>query len=135
MKHLLMLFAIVGAAVFVGAACAESGIKPDSKVKYEAQMKVVGQELIGSVNSLTTVENMGFRFTPDPAVTRKAKAILTKTVGKLHDASRRISAIRPPAEVASEHAKLGQGARLLAIELGPVIKTLDQGLLVIAGGM
>jgi hypothetical protein len=92
-----------------------SGTAP-SKTAYVSQMKVIGQSLSTSLNTL------GSATTP-----AKAATALQKVQTDLRGAADRLAAITPPDPIKTQHAQLVKAVRDFADELSPVIKSLQGG--------
>lgn len=90
--------------------------QPVTKAGYVKQMKVIGQSLSTSLNTLgsaTTAAN--------------AATALQKVQTDLRAAADKLEAITPPDAIKAQHAQLVKAVRDFADELDPVIKNLQAG--------
>jgi hypothetical protein len=92
-----------------------SGQAP-SKTAYVSQMKVIGQSLSTSLNTLGSATTAA-----------KAATALQKVQTDLRGAADRLAAITPPDPIKTQHAQLVKAVRDFADELSPVIKSLQGG--------
>jgi hypothetical protein len=106
----------MGALVLLVGGCGGKSQPPLSKTEYVKQMKVIGQMLSTSINSIS-----GAR-TPKAAATA-----LTKVQDDLKTAAGEMKKINPPADVKDAHEKLTQAVSDFADQLGPVIDKLNSG--------
>ena len=106
----------MGALVLLVGGCGGKSQPPLSKADYVKQMKVIGQSLSTSINSIADVR------TPKAAATA-----LTKVQDDLKTAADEMKKINPPADVKDAHEKLTQAVSDFADQLGPVIDKLNGG--------
>ena len=106
----------MGALVLLVGGCGGKSQPPLSKADYVKQMKVIGQTLSTSINSIADVR------TPKAAATA-----LTKVQDDLKTAADEMKKINPPADVKDAHEKLTQAVSDFADQLGPVIDKLNGG--------
>jgi hypothetical protein len=114
-KRALALLAFGAVAVLLAAGCGGGGSGP-TKAEYVGQMKVIGQSLSTSLNTL------GSATTP-----AKAATALQSVQTDLRGAADKLEAIKAPDEIKSQHADLVKAVRDFADELDPVIKDLQAG--------
>jgi hypothetical protein len=106
----------MGALVLLVGGCGGKSQPPLSKADYVKQMKVIGQSLSTSINSIADVK------TPKAAATA-----LTKVQDDLNTAADEMKKINPPADVKDAHEKLTKAVSDFADQLGPVIDKLNNG--------
>jgi hypothetical protein len=106
----------MGAVVLLVGGCGGKSQPPLSKADYVKQMKVIGQSLSTSINSIADVK------TPKAAATA-----LTKVQDDLNTAAGEMKKINPPADVKDAHEKLTQAVSDFADQLGPIIDKLNNG--------
>lgn len=87
-----------------------------SKADYVKQMKVIGQSLSTSLNTLGAATTAA-----------KAATALQKVQTDLRAAADKLAAITPPDAIKTQHGQLVKAVRDFADELGPVIKNLQAG--------
>jgi hypothetical protein len=92
-----------------------SGVAP-TKAEYVTQMKVIGQSLSTSLNTLSSATT--------PVTAAKA---LQGVQTDLRAAADKLEAITAPDPIKTQHGQLVQAVRDFADELGPVIKSLQAG--------
>jgi hypothetical protein len=107
---------VLGALVLLAGGCGGKSQPPLSKAEYVKQMKVIGQTLSASINSISAAR------TPKDAATA-----LAKVQGDLKTAAGDLKKINPPADVKDAHEKLTQAVSDFADQLGPVIDKLNSG--------
>jgi len=104
-------------AVLLAAGCGGGGSgSGPTKAEYVGQMKVIGQSLSTSLNTL------GSATTP-----AKAATALQEVQVDLRGAADKLEAIKAPDPIKSQHADLVKAVRDFADELDPVIKDLQAG--------
>ena len=87
-----------------------------TKADYVKQMKVIGQSLSTSLNTLGAATTAA-----------KAATALAKVQTDLRGAADKLAAITPPDAITAQHAQLVKAVRDFADELSPVIKSLQAG--------
>ena len=92
-----------------------SGPAP-SKAEYVSQMKVIGQSLSTSLNTLGAAKTAA-----------TAATALAKVQTDLRSAADKLAAITPPDAIKTQHGQLVKAVRDFADELDPVIKSLRAG--------
>jgi hypothetical protein len=92
-----------------------SGPAP-SKAEYVSQMKVIGQSLSTSLNTLGAAKTAA-----------TAATALAKVQTDLRSAADELAAITPPDAIKTQHGQLVKAVRDFADELDPVIKSLRAG--------
>jgi hypothetical protein len=92
-----------------------SGPAP-SKAEYVSQMKVIGQSLSTSLNTLGAAKTAA-----------TAATALAKVQTNPHTATDKLAAITPPDAIKTQHGQLVKAVRDFADELDPVIKSLRAG--------
>ena len=92
-----------------------SGPAP-SKAEYVSQMKVIGQSLSTSLNTLGAAKTAA-----------TAATALAKVQTDLRSAADKLAAITPPDPIKTQHGQLVKAVRDFADELDPVIKSLRAG--------
>src|SRR3954447_23850500 len=89
---------------------------PLAKAAYVARMKVIGQSLSTSLNTLGSA-----------TTAKKAATALAQVQKDLNTAADKLAAIAPPASVKTQHDSLTKAVRDFADELSPVITKLQAG--------
>jgi predicted lipid-binding transport protein (Tim44 family) len=115
---------VTGALLLLVGGCGGKSQPPLSKADYVKQMKVIGQTLSTSINSIATVK------TPKAAATA-----LTKVQDDLRTAADEMEKINPPDDVKDAHEKLTQAVSDFADQLGSVIDKLNNGDLAALGSV
>jgi hypothetical protein len=92
-----------------------SGPAP-SKAEYVSQMKLIGQSLSTSLNTLGAAKTAA-----------TAATALAKVQTDLRSAADKLAAITPPDAIKTQHGQLVKAVRDFADELDPVIKSLRAG--------
>jgi ABC-type glycerol-3-phosphate transport system substrate-binding protein len=87
-----------------------------TKAEYVREMKVIGQSLSTSLNTLGSATTAA-----------KAATALAKVQTDLRSAGDKLEAITPPDQIKTQHAQLVKAVRDFADELDPVIKNLKAG--------
>jgi hypothetical protein len=87
-----------------------------TKAEYVTQMKVIGQSLSTSLNTLGSATTAA-----------KAATALQKVQTDLRGAADRLEAITPPDAIKTQHGQLVKAVRDFADELDPVITSLKAG--------
>jgi hypothetical protein len=87
-----------------------------SKAAYVARMKVIGQSLSTSLNTLGAAKTAA-----------TAATALAKVQTDLRGAADKLAAITPPDAIKTQHGELVKAVRDFADELDPVIKSLKAG--------
>jgi hypothetical protein len=100
--------------VAVGSAAGNS--TPLSKAAYAKQLTAIGKNASSSIGSLTAMNSAS-----------SAYVALGKVQVALEIAANRLSSIKPPAKIATAHAKLTAAVGELAVELSPIRAKLKTG--------
>jgi hypothetical protein len=87
-----------------------------TKTEYVKQMKVIGQSLSTSLNTLGSAKTAA-----------KAATALQQVQTDLRSAADKLEAIAPPDTIKTQHPQLVKAVRDFADELGPVITQLKAG--------
>jgi len=93
-----------------------SGAKALSKADYDKQMTAIGKSFAADLNPLATANTA-----------QEAQFALTKVQGELAAADKSLGAIRPPAPIKADHARLVAAMGEFGSELGSVIAKLKTG--------
>jgi hypothetical protein len=128
---LLLALALGAAALLLAAGCGGGGgggttgsqatttttaSPAPTKAEYVTQMKVIGQSLSTSLNTLGSATTAA-----------KAATALQKVQTDLRAAADRLAAITAPDAIKTQHGQLVKAVRDFADELDPVIKNLQAG--------
>jgi hypothetical protein len=116
MRRVIALFTLAVAAMLVAAGCGGGDSKPLTKAEYEQQMRVIGENLSKSLNTLGS------------ATTAKGAATaLEKVQGDMEKGAADMKAITPPEDIETQHEQLVEGVETFGTQLEPVITKLEKG--------
>ena len=130
MRRALPIVCAVGVAAACAGGASASAASPDPA--YSKQMQAVGAGLSTSLAAISAAAGVPFHYPVKPTAARDAARYLTKGHVSLVAVTSRLKAIKPPAAVATDHAKLMKATVQLNTEILPVIAKLRQGYLVAA---
>jgi hypothetical protein len=112
----IALLALAAAAMLVASGCGGGGSKALTKAEYEKQMRVIGENLSKSLNTLGTATSA-----------KAAATALEKVQAEMKKGAADMEAIKPPEEIETQHAQLVAGVEKFGEQLEPVITKLDKG--------